>query len=197
MESYRAKSDSRQIAASDLLSIFDAAIRRFAVIPRTPLVPITVYDETGYPVTRVHSIFSATFIADREDGHWQVEDGYWIEPRDLPFRSQCKSHLRRYLRNGLVTVEEACQVLNCCPYALVAMQLEEPMVDLAAPDIDGLTVSTISRMRGWGRQREDRACAGSKSLKPRKCLLCLGSVGNSGAVFTFEISVSGFSAALA
>jgi len=138
VEAYRARSEDRQISADDLMKIFVEATARFAVIPRVPRVPITVFSSFGSPMVRVHSIFSASFLADMYGGHWQIEDGHHVVPRHLPERASRKSCLRTLLHTRAVTVEEACAALDCCPYALVAMQIEEPLVDVAAPSIEGL-----------------------------------------------------------
>jgi hypothetical protein len=142
LEAYRAKSDPRQISADDLLKLFAEAIWTFAQFPADPIMPITVFDEFGQPVVRVHSIHSASFIADskRGTGYYEINDGVYVPCylRDLPEPTVRKSRLRRLIFSRAVTCDQACKALGCCEYALVAMMLDAPFVDVAAPDEKGL-----------------------------------------------------------
>ncbi|TAV14715.1 hypothetical protein [Rhizobium ruizarguesonis] len=144
LEAYRAKSDPRQIGADDLLKLFAEAIWTFGQFPADPIMPITVFDESGQPVVRVHSIHSASFIADakRGTGYYEINDGVYVPYylRDLPERTVRKSRLRRLMFSGAVNCDQACKALDCCEYALVAMMLDAPLVDIAAPDEKGLRI---------------------------------------------------------
>ncbi len=144
LEAYRAKSDPRQIGADDLLKLFAEAIWNFGQLPADPIMPITVFDESGQPVVRVHSIHSASFIAGakRGTGYYEINDGVYVPYylRDLPERTVRKSRLRRLMFSGAVNCDQACKALDCCEYALVAMMLDAPFVDVAAPDEKGLRV---------------------------------------------------------
>ncbi|MGO7583347.1 hypothetical protein ACC665_12585 [Rhizobium ruizarguesonis] len=138
LEAYRAKSDPRQISADDLLKLFGEAIWTFGQQPADPIMPITVFDESGQVLTRVHSIHSASFIADctRGSGYYEINPSVWVPIylRDLPERTVRKSRLRRLLFSGAVTSRQACEALGCCGYALIAMMLDTPFVDIAAPE---------------------------------------------------------------
>ncbi|TAW65456.1 hypothetical protein ELI15_14275 [Rhizobium ruizarguesonis] len=144
LEAYRAKSDPRQIGADDLLKIFAEAIWTFSQLPADPIMPITVFDESGQPVVRVHSVHSAAFIADakRGTGYYEINDGVYVPYylRDLPERTRRKSRLRRLMFSKAVNCDQACKALECCEYALVAMMIDAPLVDVAAPDEKGLRV---------------------------------------------------------
>ncbi|MBX5160398.1 hypothetical protein HJB89_25270 [Rhizobium sp. NZLR8] len=144
LEAYRAKNDPRQISADDLLKLFGEAVWTFGQFPADPIMPITVFDESGQPVVRVRSIHSASFIADCKhgSGYYEINDGVYVSYylRDLPERTVRKSRLRRLMFSRAVNCDQACKALNCCEYALVAMMLDAPLVDLAAPSEKGLRV---------------------------------------------------------
>lgn len=132
IEAYRARSDERTIPAPDLMTLYIEIIRRFAPWPRTPIMPITVYDQYGQPSIQVQSIFAASFLADIEGGSWQIEDGCYVVPRTLPEETLRKSRLRRLLQSRTVNTQEACGALQCDEYWLVAYQIEGPFEDRTA-----------------------------------------------------------------
>jgi hypothetical protein len=138
VEAYRADSDERTIKASDLMALYIEIARRFAPWPNEPVIPITVFDAYGQVTARAHSIHFASFISDVENGSWVIEDGGWVIPRSLPQEAALKSRLRRLIWSRAVTVEQACEALDCDEHTLIEYQSILPAGHLESPPEYGL-----------------------------------------------------------
>ncbi|MFQ6238263.1 hypothetical protein [Sinorhizobium meliloti] len=97
-------------------------------------MPITVYDEYGQPACQVQTLGAATFIADIEGGRWELNPSGFVLPTQPSLPLQLRSRLRRIIRSGRVSENQACQALSCCPHTLVAWQLEPPVGRMTPPE---------------------------------------------------------------
>lgn len=136
IDAYIAPSEGRTIPPEDLHTICNETVRRVMTAHQRPVMPFEVYDTYEQPVARTTTLTGAIFLADLEDGFFEPTPGIWRGPGNDIAKPEVilRSQLRRVMRSGLVSTEQACSVLGCCPYSLIAYQLECPFRPLAPPE---------------------------------------------------------------
>jgi hypothetical protein len=128
IDAYVAPSENRTITAEDLQVICEEVCRKMALVGQTPLMRFIVYDAYGQQTARSQTAQGALYLADLEDGSFAPSPALHVTDVSDPVRPAAvlRSQLRRIMRSGHVSTEQACQVLGCCPYTLVMMQMESP-----------------------------------------------------------------------
>ena len=136
IDAYVAPSEDRRIPVDDLQKITFDVCRRMATAHQYPLMAFEVFDAFEQPVARSMSLVGAMFLADAEDGYFEADAAVWRGPHNHIAKPDAvlRSQLRRVMRSGKVSIEQACSVLGCCSYTLLSYQLECPFDPLSPPE---------------------------------------------------------------